>query len=155
MYLCNVFVATTCLYIPLMRTNCLLPHSWQKFGWWLLLLVGTVDVITLVDDDLIWACCPDWVSANDLMIVLSTAALLMVAFSREAVEDEYVMHIRVRSLVRAVVANYAILLVATFFLYDLKFFTFMAVNMFTVPILYILFFRIGMFRIRQSAVYEE
>ncbi len=60
---------------------------------------------------------------------------LMVGFSREKIEDEFIYKLRNDSLVWAIVINYIVLIVTVLFVYDLSFFNILVYNMFT-PLLF-------------------
>ena len=72
--------------------------------------------------------------------VLSIIGSLMVGFSKEKVEDEYIASIRTNALVWAVFVNYSLLIIAFIFIYDLSFINVMVYNMFTVLLLFIIRF---------------
>lgn len=79
------------------------------------------------------------VQENSIMDELSAIFIiiggLMVGFSKEKVEDEFVYKLRTESLVWALIVNYIVLLFTIIFFYDLMFFHVMVFNMFT-PILF-------------------
>ncbi|WP_431136980.1 hypothetical protein [Psychroserpens mesophilus] len=60
---------------------------------------------------------------------------LLVGFSKEKVEDEFIYKLRKDSLVWAIVFNYMVLIIMTIFIYDFTFFNVMVYNMFT-PLLF-------------------
>ena len=62
---------------------------------------------------------------------------MLVGFSKEKEEDEYISKLRLSSLLWAVFVNYSLLLVAFIFIYEMAFFTVMTYNMFTVLIIFI------------------
>jgi len=72
--------------------------------------------------------------------VLFIIGSLMVGFSKEKIEDEYIASIRMNALVWAVFVNYSSLIVAFVFIYDLSFINVMVYNMFTVLLLFIIRF---------------
>jgi len=80
---------------------------------------------------------------------------LMVAFSKEKDEDEFISSIRLSSLVWATYWNYAILLVALILVYDLTFYWVMLFNMFTILVLFIVKFNWSIWRSRKLIGYEE
>lgn len=65
---------------------------------------------------------------------------LLIAFSKEKLEDEFIAKIRLESLVWATYINYAILLLTILFIYDLVFFWGLVFNMFTILIFFIIRF---------------
>ncbi len=69
------------------------------------------------------------------------AGLLLVAFSKEKVEDEMISRLRLESLQWGIYANYLILAVAMLTIYDIAFVDVMICNMFTVLLVFIGRFR--------------
>ena len=69
---------------------------------------------------------------NEIVGVLMLVSSILVAFSKERVEDEYIAKLRLESLVWAVYVNYAILLVSFLFIFDMSFLWVMIFNMFTI-----------------------
>ena len=148
-----------------MKTNYLLPHVWKKVGWVLLIFVffifgwhGAIELIGEYNDPSThWYHMPHWLhnDMNTFLIVGFTIAFMLIGFSREKVEDEYIMQVRYVCLIRSVIANYIILIVAALLLYDFKFLSFMNYNMFTVILTYIIVFHISLHRLRKSARHEE
>lgn len=74
---------------------------------------------------------------NTLVGVFFILGALMVGFSKEKKEDEYVANLRLSSLMWAVWVNYALLLLSFIFIYGMGFFHVMIYNMFTVLIIFI------------------
>jgi hypothetical protein len=77
---------------------------------------------------------------NEIVGVLIILSSIFVAFSKEKEEDEYILKIRLESLVWAVYVNYGILLISLLFIYDFSFLYVMIFNMFTVIIFFIIRF---------------
>jgi hypothetical protein len=67
-----------------------------------------------------------------LMIIIGG---LIVGFTKEKVEDEFIYQLRKESLVWAIIFNYIILSFAIVFIYDMTFFNVLIYNMFT-PLLF-------------------
>lgn len=76
--------------------------------------------------------------------------LLLVAFSREKVEDEMIGQLRLEALQWSVYANYIVLAIAILTLYDTAFFNVMVYNMFTVLLVFISRFRWLLYRNSQT-----
>lgn len=83
--------------------------------------------------------------SDELIGVLVLAGLMLIGFSREKQEDEFVQKIRLNALKWAVFVNYGLLLFAFLFVYGIAFLDVMLYNMFTVLIIYILRFRYLMY----------
>jgi hypothetical protein len=122
-----------------MKTNYLLAYSFKKWGWGILIPSAILGLVVLVLDlqpefskffvpvlisdqiisDLVIF---DMQEQNILDEVLGGFVILgsmMVAFSKEKVEDEYIAKIRLDSLAWAVYFNQGLLLVSLFFVYGM------------------------------------
>ena len=74
---------------------------------------------------------------NELAAIGVALSLIFIAFSREEIEDEYIMKLRLESLLVAVLVNYGLLLLAIAFIYSMGFFLALVYNMYTILILFI------------------
>ena len=74
---------------------------------------------------------------NELASIGVLIGLIFIAFTREKVEDEFMMKLRLESLMVAVLANYVLLFFAILFVYGLDFIYVWVYNMYTVLILFI------------------
>lgn len=83
---------------------------------------------------------------NTLVGVLFIIGAMMVSFSKEKKEDEYIAEIRLSSLLWAVWVNFIFLLIAFLFVYGTAFFTVMVYNMFTILIIFIIRFNYILYR---------
>jgi hypothetical protein len=88
---------------------------------------------------------------NEILGVLILLSSLLVAFSKEESEDEYILKIRLESLVWAVYLNYAILLISFLFIFDLSFLWVMIFNMFTILLFFIIRFNWQISKLKKSA----
>ncbi|MHA4846643.1 hypothetical protein ACX0G7_20905 [Flavitalea antarctica] len=79
------------------------------------------------------------------------AGLLLIAFSREKHEDEFINRIRLESLQWAVLVNYVLLIIAAFLVYGWSFIDVMMYNMLTVLIIFILRFHLILYKNKTSA----
>ena len=77
---------------------------------------------------------------NEIVGVILILSFLMVAFSKEAEEDELIAKVRLESLVWATYANYAVLLVSMVLIYGISFLWVMIFNMFTILLFFIIRF---------------
>ncbi|HEY9364314.1 MAG TPA: hypothetical protein VIQ00_13695 [Chitinophagaceae bacterium] len=77
---------------------------------------------------------------NSLVGVLFIIGALLVGFSKEKREDEFIAKLRLTCLVWAVWVNYILLLLAFVFVYGTAFLTVMIYNMFTVLLFFIVRF---------------
>ena len=92
---------------------------------------------------------------NEILGILIILSSLLVAFSKEKSEDEYISKIRLESLVWAVYINYAILLISFLFIFELSFLWVMIFNMFTILLFFIIRFNWQISNLKKSARYEE
>ncbi len=143
-----------------MQTTFLLPQKLKKIGWWLFSLTLPLGIYILYNNGRIEF---DFLNAtvytffptsffsnnshfipvnltNTIVGVLFILGSLMVGFSKEKVEDEYIASIRTNALVWAVFVNYSLLIVAFILFYSDDFLSVMIYNMFTVLLLFIIRF---------------
>jgi len=92
---------------------------------------------------------------NEILGVLTIVSSLLVAFSKEKSEDEYILKIRLESLVWAVYLNYAILLISFLFIFEVSFLWVMLLNMFTILLFFIIRFNWQISKLKKSVFYEE
>jgi hypothetical protein len=92
---------------------------------------------------------------NEICGVLVIISSLIVGFSKERQEDEYISKIRMESLVWAVYVNYGILLISFLFIYDFAFYWIMVFNMFTVLVFFIIRLQWQISKTKKSLDYEE
>ena len=158
-----------------MNMNYLFPHKYKKWGWLIFIPTAVLAFLTVLNeyspawlDARVFAIAVDEVFGeekyfgfidnnllNELLGVLLIISGLVVAFSKEKVEDELISSIRLKSLVWATYVNYGILLLAFVFVYNLSFLWVMIFNMFTLLVFFIIRFNWQVYRLRKSLVYEE
>ena len=139
-----------------MKANYLLPNKYKLFGW-ILFIIGLIGGIiisasnfefggpslkvlsiynesflssdrnffTIVENEII----------DEIIAILIIVGGLIVGFSKEKIEDEFIYKLRKDSLVWAIIVNYMVLLFTILFIYDLAFFDVLVYNMFT-PLLF-------------------
>jgi hypothetical protein len=136
----------------------LLPGPFKKIGWIIFGVMLLLFVWVIVADALdVAMSMPLWLydSVYTILPVGFSISLLLIAFSKEDVEDEYIMKIRGDSLIWAVVFNYAIVIVGSLVVYGLDYLYFMMCCMFTIPFIYLVKFKLALCKLRKSAHYEE
>jgi len=153
-----------------MKSSYLLPHKYKPLGWILLglgLVSGiamlangyesdllTIKVLAIYNDISLLGNETVWFSVQENSIIDELTAIfiiiggLIVGFSKEKIEDEFIYKLRTESLVWALIVNYIILLFTIIFFYDLMFFHVMVFNMFT-PILFFII-RFNFLKIKSS-----
>lgn len=87
--------------------------------------------------------------------VMFIIGCLLVGFTKEKNEDEYIAKIRLSSLLWAVFFNYSLLLLAFVFIYDTAFLSVMIYNMFTVLLLFIIRFNYILYKNSKSVPDEK
>jgi hypothetical protein len=92
---------------------------------------------------------------NEFLGILVIVSSLFVAFSKEKYEDEFILKIRLESLVWAVYINYGVLLFSIIFIYDLAFFWIMLFNMFTILFFFIIRFNWQISKLNNSTNHEK
>lgn len=143
-----------------MKLNYLFPSKYKKIGWIIFiptLLFGLFTIIFEYEPEILntkvfgifideffkedrFLGMLDNNILNEILGILMIISSVLVAFSKEVNEDEYISKIRLESLVWAVYLNYAILLLAFLFVYGISFLWVMIFNMFTILIFFIIRF---------------
>lgn len=143
-----------------MKTNYLLPNKYKTLGW-ILFIIGiisgiflyafeyetdllTTKVLSIYNNDILTK------NSNGFFKILENSILdeiiaisiivggLIIVFSKEKIEDEFIYKLRTESLIWAVIFNYVVLVFAILFIYGLTFFDVIVFNMFT-PIIFFVF----------------
>jgi hypothetical protein len=161
-----------------MNTRFLLPNKFKLIGWILLVpstilgffllghLTGNglkfldVKMFIIYSDNFIGRSNTvfgfDKVNLTGTIIgILFILGAVMVAFSKEKNEDEFISKIRLESFLWATYINYAILIFCFLFFYGLGFMYVMIFNMFTVIILFIVRFNYILYRSTKQLQYEK
>jgi len=73
---------------------------------------------------------------DEVALVFTVIGLLLITFSREKTEDEFIQKIRMESFQWSVLVNYILLLLCTLFIYGSSFFIAMVANLLTVLIIF-------------------
>lgn len=153
-----------------MEPRFLFPHRFKLIGWIIAIPSIILGLFVLIDDlsfDFLtvkmhfnYILADEFLSSDDkgkefsvfnftdeIAVIGSIIGLLLIAFSRVKVEDEYVSQIRLESLQWAIYLNFALLIIATLLVYGLAYYMVAIYNMIT-PLLffvvrfhYILFFK--------------
>jgi len=133
----------------------LLSNKFKKVGWFILVPSLLMGIYLLASGNE-----PDWLNgrmisvfpslfsekyfdtvnvnlANTIIGSLIIIGGLLVGFSKEKKEDEFIAKLRLQSLLWAVLINYTILLITFVLVYGTAFFSVMVYNMFTVLLLFI------------------
>ena len=87
--------------------------------------------------------------------MLFIAGALLVSFSKEKTEDEFIANMRLSSLMWAVLLNYTLLFFAFAFVYGTPFLSVMIYNIFTVLVIFIARFNYLLYKNNKAAKYEK
>ncbi|RLD30197.1 MAG: hypothetical protein DRI75_00545 [Bacteroidetes bacterium] len=143
-----------------MKTNYLLPNKYKTIGW-ILFIIGIVsgilfyaseyesevlivNVLSVYNGEPLFGESKSFfqIIENSIVDELITLAIiiggLIVGFTKEKIEDEFIYKLRKDSLVWALIFNYAVLIFATIFIYDFAYFDVLVFNMFT-PLVFFVF----------------
>jgi hypothetical protein len=157
-----------------MSTNYLFPNRYKKLGWLLFILgiiIGIAFLIYQSDINLFnikaFALAEEAlfsdnsffsISGNnfldDISSILIIIGALLIAFSKEKFEDEFISKIRLESLVWATYINYAILTLAIIFVKDMTFFWVLVFNMFTLLVFFLVRFNWALYK-SKNQIYDE
>lgn len=161
-----------------MKPSYLLPNHFKRIGWLIFVPISIIGILWLIfnsDMDLTILNCKVFaivsnqglfneadlfaVIENDIsdeiIGILFIISSVFIVFSKEQNEDEYIRKIRLDSLVWSIYVNYAILILAMVFVYDLPFFWVLVFNMFTVLIFFIIRYNWAMYKFKKSTKNEE
>ena len=160
-----------------MKQTLLLPNRFKMIGWCILIpstIAGIIltstgyeaewlnarvltlfyEEVSILSDVLIEKIGPfGLIEANITNTVIGVVFLigaLMVAFSKEKREDEFIANLRLSSLLWSVWVNYILLLIGFLFVYGLSFLHVMIYNMFTILIIFIVRFNYILYRSTKS-----
>jgi hypothetical protein len=149
-----------------MLTKILLPHRFQKLGWFLLFPFAILLFFTnYFSYELDWLTVQAGESSGgfrdlfdlgkenftlEFALIGVFISLFLIAFSREKEEDEYIQKLRLDSLLVACYANSIILILGTMLFYGFGYLEFMGYNMFTIQLIFIGRFRWVLLKQKQS-----
>ncbi len=83
---------------------------------------------------------------NNIAIIGSLVGLSLVAFSREKVEDEFVMSLRADALIKALALDCVLIVLCALFIYGGEYFYYLSFSQYLVLLLYIFIFRYNMYK---------
>jgi hypothetical protein len=161
-----------------MKTNYLFSYRCKRIGWILFipgLIVGILILIVrievsqweflkipvfaildkgIMDDDVIFGWTKTYIH-DELGALLLIIGGILIAFSRQKIEDELIAKIRLESLIWATYINYGILALCIIFLYGLAFLEVMVYNMFSLLIFFMIRFNWVLYRSNKMITDEE
>ena len=164
------------LKLIIMSRNYLFPARFQKFGWFLLVPFGLMfllfafgpdsikeqwrmPVFAIADEELfqktIWFSFTSNAVFDEVTLIGLIVSLLLIAFSKEKEEDEFISQIRLNSLVWALLINYGILILAELFVYAFSFLNILYFNLIMILVLFVIKFRIELHKLKTNAGNEK
>ncbi len=148
----------------------LLPYRVKGFGWAILTVGVAVGTLILLAEMLSYLSesTPALESftrilENDNVVrILNNAALIgslagavLVGCSKEKFEDEMICVIRLNSLLQAFYLYIVAMCVAALFIYDFAFFYVMMVGLVAMPLLFVIIYRVRLYRLKKSLEDEK
>jgi len=158
-----------------MSTKLLLPNRYKKIGWFILLPATILGlVLRYYDFNQAWlwvkvfAIVSDGTTLNSQYFTYTNTNIantviggcfiigaMMVAFSKEKNEDEYIAELRLSSLLWAVFVSYVLLFFSFVFVYGTRFLDVMIFNMFTILFIFIVRFNYILYRNTKTVTVEK
>lgn len=158
-----------------MKTRLLLPNYLKRVGWMLLVpstLLGLFILISDYEFGFLNARVFTFYSSNfmeephfftlikanltgTIIGILFLIGAILVAFSKEKSEDEFIAGVRLESLLWATYINYGVLIFCFIFFYEFEFLYVMIFNMFTILIFFIIRFYYMLYRANKSLSHEK
>lgn len=158
-----------------MKTKFLFPNRYKRIGWILLIPSSILGILILFFDfnfksldSKVFTIYSDGFGVektimglfdgnyvNTIAGILFLIGAILVAFSKEKHEDEFISKTRLESLVWAIYVNYAILAFCTLFFFNLEYLIVMIFNMFTILIFFIIRFYYILYRSNKSLSHEK
>ncbi|SEQ77399.1 hypothetical protein [Pedobacter rhizosphaerae] len=148
-----------------MKNSLLIPNRYKFIGWVVFILsTGVYTVINYFDlpvPKITLVLIPrvfNWSDGNlwdEIILTLVIIGLLLISFSKEKKEDEYISLLRLRSWQWSVLISYGVLFMATWTIYGGMYLAFMIYNMLTVLLVFIIKFNFSLYRLRKEGVSDE
>lgn len=109
-------------------------------------------MLTLIPRVLSWSDGNLW---DEIILSFVIIGLLLISFSKEKNEDEYISLLRLKSWQWSVLVSYGVLFIATWTIYGGMFLVFMIYNMLTVLLVFIIKFNFNLYRLRKEGISDE
>lgn len=158
-----------------MTNKVLLPNRYKAIGWYILIPATILGVVLLatnfeffVLEAKVFALFNQEPFSNSdnfriiktnifptLVGALFLIGALLVSFSREKREDEFIAGLRQSSLLWAVFVNYILLLLSFLFIYGMAFLNVMLYNMFTILLIFIIRFNYILYKSSKEMPHEK
>ena len=148
-----------------MKNNLLIPAKYKVFGWILTLIFGVIGFFCLYKDfNLEFLKIGDakelfFYSQNNLTNEIALTGfiigLLMIVFSKQKIEDEFISLLRLKSLQLSVLISYFIFIILNFCFYGLNFYEATFYNTFTVLVVFIITFHWRLLKLKKEGIKDE
>jgi hypothetical protein len=160
-----------------MKTKVLFPNCFKKVGWIIFIPSVIIGILTLLNviqfknfkevtvfaifsdphyfQKYEWFCFIKNNISDEILCIMNIIGAILVAFSKEKHEDEYIAKVRLESLVWAIYINFGILLFCTIFVYGTFFLNIMMISMFSVLIIFIIRFNFILYKLKKSLGNEK
>jgi hypothetical protein len=161
-----------------MKTRFLLSPKYKKFGWIIFIPFAILGTIAMFNDyEVGWldATVPAFLNknltlfsngesnagvqlfalvdnnlTNEVLGIFTLIGCVLLTFSKEKEEDEFIARLRLESLLWAVFVNSILLFLALILFYDFNFFYVMVFNLYSVFILFSVHFHWSLLRIKKE-----
>lgn len=150
-----------------MKNYLLIPNRYKVYGWVVFLLFAAFHIVAnIIYPEIGKKIVIRHDEANSLMDGLMDSdltfpgagillGLVMICFSREKNEDEYISYLRLRSWQLSVLISYGVLFLANLLVYGGWFLSFMIYNMLTVLIVFIVTFNLSLYKLKRERLVDE
>lgn len=159
-----------------MKTNYLFPYVYKKMGWFIFIpsiilgicltadlfsfdfldiTVFSIAELSFMENNTNYFSFVENNISDEIASSFLIIGALLIAFSKERYEDEFISKIRLESLVWATYINYAILILSIVFVYEFAFFWVLVFNMFTLLIFFIIRFNWLIYKSKNQIQDEE
>lgn len=157
----------------LMKKTFLLPHSFKKVGWAILIPTFIIGLLMFIDgcngfpsylltgvpkSSRLYEILDSTVMGhvlNNIAIIGICMGSLFVACSREPIEDELITQVRLNSLLIALYLNTVFIVVSALCFYELDYLYVMIGNIFAVLLVFLVVYEVKLWRLKKSMDYEE
>lgn len=148
-----------------MNNNLLISAKYKVLGWSLVIVFGVLGLLCLNYDfelnflaynlNSIDGLFTNNNFTNEVAFTGTIVGFLIIVFSKQRIEDEYISLLRLKSLQLSVFLSYLILIVLNFCFYGLAFYDFIFYNTFTVLIVFIITFNWKLVKLKKEGIKVE
>lgn len=135
-----------------MKNVFLLPNRCKIWGWIVFAFSALFGAYILFIEESYFYLNFDYMQAfkNNIAIIGPLVGLSLVAFSKESVEDEYVMSLRTDALIKALLIDCLLIIICALFVYGGAYFYYLSFSQYIVLLLYIFIFRYNVYKYLNS-----